>query len=61
MTCVIRCGKNGPACPEGLTCDGFTCLPACNPEGPDTCAEGYRCRQRFSTRPWTCLPDWPEL
>lgn len=57
MECVERCGEKFPPCPAGLACDGWSCQPSCDPEGPDTCAEGYRCQQRRPDRPWLCLPD----
>jgi hypothetical protein len=56
-SCVERCGENLPACPTGLVCDGWECLPSCDPDQPNPCAEGYRCQQRRPDRPWMCLPD----
>jgi hypothetical protein len=58
--CVEPCGEGRPPCSAGLVCDGWHCLPPCDPQGPDTCAEGYRCNQRKPNRPWVCQPDWPE-
>lgn len=58
MECVERCGEGLPACGEGRACDGWHCLPSCSSEVPDTCGEGYRCKQRRPDRPWVCQPDW---
>lgn len=57
-SCIERCGEQHPPCSNGRVCDGWRCLPPCDPEGPDTCAEGYRCKQRRPTSPWVCEPDW---
>lgn len=59
MECVERCGEDGlPPCGAGMICDGWQCKPDCNPQGPDTCGEGYRCRLRRPDRPFACQPDW---
>jgi hypothetical protein len=58
LECVERCGEGLSPCSEGRICDGWHCLPPCTPEGPNTCAEGYRCKQRRPDRPWVCAPDW---
>lgn len=58
MQCVQYCRKDPASCPAGLICDGWACHPPCNPDGPNTCAEGYRCKKARPTRPWVCLPDW---
>lgn len=58
--CVELCGEGRPPCSEGLVCAGWHCMPPCDPRGPNTCAEGYRCKQRKPDRPWVCEPDWPE-
>ncbi len=56
--CVQRCGPDRPPCPDGFTCDRWHCLPGCDPQGPNTCPEGYRCQQGFKpVRPWVCRPD----
>jgi hypothetical protein len=60
MECVERCGEGRPPCSPGLVCDGWHCLPPCDPQGPNPCAEGYRCKQRRPDRPWVCEPDWPD-
>lgn len=60
MECVERCGEGHPPCSEGLVCDGWQCMPPCDPQGPSTCAEGYRCKQRQPDSPWVCEPDWPD-
>jgi Cys-rich repeat protein len=58
MRCLPRCAKDEPRCAPGLVCDAYACLPACNPQGPETCAEGYRCRQPRPEWPLACRPDW---
>jgi hypothetical protein len=56
--CVEECGPGKPTCPDGFTCDRWHCLPHCAPNAPNTCAEGYRCRQgKKPDRPWVCQPD----
>jgi hypothetical protein len=56
--CVERCGPDQPPCPTGFTCDRWHCLPSCDPQVPDTCANGYRCQQgKKPDRPWVCQPD----
>lgn len=56
--CVEQCGPGKPACPEGFTCDRWHCLPSCDPQDPNTCANGYRCQQgKKPDRPWVCQPD----
>lgn len=60
MECVERCGEGHPPCSEGRVCDGWRCLPPCDPQAPDTCAEGYRCKQRQPNALWVCEPDWPD-
>lgn len=58
MECVVECGPNHPPCAEGFTCDRWHCLPSCDPQGPNTCAEGHTCQQgKKPARPWVCLPD----
>jgi hypothetical protein len=57
MGCVERCGEGFPPCTSGLICDGWQCLPPCDPDGPNVCAEGYRCIQRRRNLPWACQPD----
>ncbi len=58
MECVERCGEDFPPCGAGAICDGWQCRPACDPQGPEACGEGYRCRQRRPDRPFACQPDW---
>ncbi|HZI13675.1 MAG TPA: hypothetical protein VE153_25080 [Myxococcus sp.] len=58
MHCAQYCRKDPSSCPPGRICDGWGCFPPCDPSGPNTCAEGYRCIQRRPTRPWVCLPDY---
>jgi len=58
LHCVERCGKDLPPCPDGKFCDGYECVPACDPQGPSVCAEGYRCRQPWPDDPFGCHPDW---
>jgi hypothetical protein len=57
MECVVECGEGHPACPDGLVCDRWHCLPPCDPEKSSTCGEGYRCEQKVTHGPWVCLPD----
>jgi hypothetical protein len=58
LNCVERCGKDLPPCSAGRVCDGYECIPACDPRGPAVCAEGYRCRQPWPDVPFACRPDW---
>ncbi len=58
LRCVPECGKDHSPCPAGLVCDAYECLPACDPQGPATCSEGYRCRQPWPDSPSACRPDW---
>jgi hypothetical protein len=58
MECVQRCGEGSPACDAGQVCADWRCLPGCDPQGPEVCGEGYRCRQRSPSRPYACHPDW---
>lgn len=58
MRCAQYCRKDRTSCPPGLICDNWACQPPCSPDGPNTCAEGYRCKKARPTRPWVCLPDW---
>ncbi|WP_163990261.1 hypothetical protein [Pyxidicoccus caerfyrddinensis] len=58
MQCAQYCRKDRTSCPPGLICDNWACQPPCEPNGPNTCAEGYRCKKARPTRPWVCLPDW---
>jgi hypothetical protein len=62
MECVLKCGKDRPPCPDGLTCARGRCQPACDPNGPDVCAPGYHCTRRTKRGPHLCEPDyWPKL
>ncbi|WP_342378789.1 hypothetical protein NVS55_05250 [Myxococcus stipitatus] len=56
--CEQRCGQDFPPCPTGLICDGWSCKQPCQPDGPSTCADGFRCFQRRPSSPWVCHPDW---
>ncbi|NVJ23322.1 hypothetical protein HUW62_19035 [Myxococcus sp. AM011] len=56
--CELRCGKDFHPCPDGRVCDGWACEQPCDPKGPNTCDEGYRCFQRRPSSPWVCHPDW---
>lgn len=58
MQCVQSCDKDPSSCPPGRICNGWSCRPPCDPNGPNTCEEGYRCKKRRATHPWVCLPDW---
>lgn len=57
MRCRQSCDEDPTACPPGLVCNGWSCHPPCEPNGPNTCAEGYSCQKDRPTRPWVCLPD----
>ncbi|MBE4750176.1 hypothetical protein G4177_18590 [Corallococcus sp. ZKHCc1 1396] len=60
MECVVRCSDANPTCAEGQVCDRYHCLQACDPNGPNPCAEGYHCDRRGKDLPWSCQPDsWP--
>lgn len=61
--CIERCSDKSPnpTCAEGQVCDRYHCLQACDPNGPNPCAEGYHCDRRKETLPWSCQPDsWPD-
>ncbi len=58
MECLERCGKGLPPCGAGKVCDVWLCLPDCDPQGPDVCGDGYRCRQGWPDTPFACRPDW---
>lgn len=60
MECLERCGRDHPPCGAGKVCDVWLCLPACDPQGPDVCGEGYQCRQRWPDTPFACHPDWED-
>ncbi|SES84266.1 hypothetical protein SAMN05443639_101401 [Stigmatella erecta] len=62
MECVDPCGEDLPACIAGKVCDGWHCLTACDPQGPQVCGEGYHCSRRGEDRPFSCQPIyWDEL
>jgi hypothetical protein len=62
MECVEPCGEGKPSCGDGKVCDGWHCLPACDPHGlPDACGEGYHCSRSWEHGPFSCQPvywDW---
>jgi Cys-rich repeat protein len=58
LWCVEHCGKEEPPCSAGKVCDGWKCIPACDPQGPSVCGEGFRCRQQEPDSPFACRPDW---
>jgi hypothetical protein len=62
MECVEECGEGKPACGAGKVCDGWHCLPGCDPHGPpDACGEGYHCSRSWEQGPFSCQPlpwDW---
>jgi hypothetical protein len=62
MECVEPCGEGLPPCGAGKVCDGWHCLPACDPHGsPEACGEGYRCSRSLEDGPYSCQPlywDW---
>lgn len=61
MECVEECGEGLPPCGTGKVCDGYHCLPACDPHGPEVCGEGYHCSRRGEDRPFSCQPTyWDE-
>ncbi|RKH73546.1 hypothetical protein D7X96_02050 [Corallococcus interemptor] len=55
--CLHRCSPTNPACEEGQVCDHYHCLQACDPNGPNPCAEGFHCDRRGEELPWSCQPD----
>lgn len=57
MECVERCGEGFPPCSAGMACDGWQCKPACAPQTPDPCGDGYHCIQRKPDRPFVCMPE----
>lgn len=58
MECLERCGEGLPPCGVGKVCDVWLCLPGCDPQGPNVCGDGYRCRQGWPDTPFACRPDW---
>jgi Cys-rich repeat protein len=58
LWCVELCGKDSPPCSAGKVCDGWKCIPACDPQGPAVCGEGFRCRQQEPDSLFGCRPDW---
>lgn len=58
LWCVEHCGKGEPPCSAGKVCDGWKCIPACDPQSTAACAEGFRCRQPEPGQPFGCYPDW---
>ncbi len=61
MECVEKCGEGLPPCGTGKVCDGWHCLPACDPQGSDVCGEGYHCSRSWEDGPFSCQPlywDW---
>lgn len=56
--CTDRCGEDFPPCNAGTVCDGWRCVPACDPQGSPVCAEGFRCQQSLPGKPFACQPDW---
>jgi hypothetical protein len=58
MECIERCGRGFPPCGAGKICDAWQCVPACAPQAPAVCAEGFRCRQPWPDSPFGCHPDW---
>ncbi len=56
MRCRQSCREAPSSCPPGLICNGWSCHPPCDPDGPKTCADGYTCQKERPTRPWVCLP-----
>jgi len=56
MECVEKCGEGLPPCGAGKVCDGWRCLPACDPQGPEVCGEGYHCGRRWAGGPISCQP-----
>lgn len=58
MECVVRCGKDHPPCEAGLVCDALRCIPGCDPQGPEVCADGYYCARRTERSPFACQPEY---
>ncbi len=62
MECVEPCGEGRPPCGAGKVCDGWHCLPACDPQSPpEACGEGYHCSRSWEHGPFSCQPlywDW---
>jgi hypothetical protein len=58
MSCLARCGEDYPPCQAGMVCDGWHCVQACDPQGPEVCAEGYYCDRRTESRPFSCEPEY---
>jgi hypothetical protein len=56
--CIERCSKDSPLCSTGKVCDVYHCIPACDPQAPSSCGDGYRCGQASPAAPFGCLPDW---
>ncbi len=62
MECVEPCGEGKPPCGAGKVCDGWHCLPACDPRSTaEACGEGYHCSRSWEQGPFSCQPlywDW---
>ncbi len=58
MECIEPCGKGYPPCGSDKVCDAFLCRPSCGLDGPEVCAEGFRCDQPWPDFPVACRPDW---
>jgi hypothetical protein len=57
LWCAERCGQDSP-CPTGKVCDGWKCIPACDPQNAFPCSEGFQCQQPWPDVPFACRPDW---
>ncbi len=58
MACRQRCGKDQPACPEGLVCNHYFCRQPCDPQTSGQCGPAERCGQYSPGSPWVCQPDF---
>lgn len=57
LWCIERCGKDSH-CSAGKVCDGWKCIPACDPRTAPLCAEGFQCQQPWPESPFACHPAW---
>lgn len=58
MGCVRECGRELPACPEGLFCFTRVCERPCDPQASTSCGAGFRCVRNHPSKPGRCWPEW---
>jgi hypothetical protein len=60
MECVEQCGEGLPPCGAGKVCDGWHCLPACDPHGAEVCGAGFHCSRSGEDGPFSCQPTYSD-